>query len=156
MNFKMKQQRKMLSILKVEDIKSAKLVREFEDDRIACADALINGVEVGLFWCGSATIGALEFWKESPKAKKKVFEAVRNEIETSINIMFDMTDADLLEELREKDALIAYNAALDYAAKRGKKSSIYKEILGYMKNSQEIFDSKKFEFNLKKILELTS
>ena len=153
MNFKMKQQRKMLSILKVEDIKTVKLVREFEDDHIACADALINGVEVGLFWCGSATIGALEFWKESPKAKKRVFEAVRSEVETSINVMFDMCDADLLAELREIDGLVAYNEVLDYAVKRGKKSSIYKEILGYMKNSPEIFDSKKFKFNLKKVRE---
>jgi hypothetical protein len=77
-------ERKTLTDIKVpDDIKTTECVAEWTDDHIDCFGAKINGVELG-FWCvGPQFGGYLECADESAKARKRVFDTLVREIQSS-------------------------------------------------------------------------
>ena len=126
----------MFAVKKPENIKTTKCLREFEDDHIPCAKAKINGVVVDLFWCGSRVVGALDFASRDSKAKRVVFKALQCEIHASLNGLFDKTDEDLKKSIEKRPDV--YQVVLDYVRAKGKRSSLWKEISGYLKDSTVI------------------
>ena len=128
---------KLFAIKKPEDIKSVILVDDYVDDNIPSAIIKVNGVKYDLPWCGSSVIGALEYVKDSPKAKKKVVSALKNAIEVDIECdCFDFTDEDLIKVItkyREQ-----YELIVDYIRSHRANSTLRKLAASYFENSKVI------------------
>jgi hypothetical protein len=138
MNLSMNNQHLLLDLKSADDIYTTELIHEFSDDHIPCADAKINGVECTLFYCGSVTIGALEYADESYNARKRVFESLQAEISMTINSMFDFVE-DELHDAITKDRF-AYSVALSYIRRHGPDSDTWSEVAGYFENGENAFD----------------
>ncbi len=122
-----KQLRLLLRVKNPSDINTMRLVSEFSDDRIPCATAMINRVQIDLWYCGGRTIGALEC--DGDKAKKIVFEAMQSELHMTVNSMFDRSDEELAEEVASNRKL--YQEMLDHLNSLRKNNSLRTEIEGY-------------------------
>jgi len=129
-------QHELLKIKSADDIKTAELVNEFSDGNIPCADALINNIEVALYFCGSKVIGALEYSNESPSARQAVFDALQSETSVTISSMFDLSDGELSNEVMLNRS--AYKHALEYVRESGRDSSIWSEVAGYFETESNL------------------
>jgi len=71
----------LVKIQKPEDIKTISDVIYWEDDRTICVGALINGIEVAWWWQGPELLGHLMYSNIAPKAKKEVFDSLKDLID---------------------------------------------------------------------------
>ena len=67
------------AIASLDDIKTVKIVNIFEDDHLMCADTKVNGIDIGFYYCD--TLGFLDYWDDSSRAKQDLFAALQNSIE---------------------------------------------------------------------------
>jgi hypothetical protein len=125
--------KKLLAIKSGKDIKSMKLLDEFEDDHIACAHAKINGVAIELLWCGPRVVGALDI-SDSKQAKQVVFNALESAIHGDVGMMFDKYDDELAEMINEP----LYKVVLAYLRDLPKNNSLRKEIAGTLRDSKVV------------------
>jgi len=58
------------------DIKSFKVIDEYEDDHQQCALVKINGIKMEMMWYDE--LGFLQYWNESPKALKRLIKAIQH------------------------------------------------------------------------------
>jgi Fe-S-cluster formation regulator IscX/YfhJ len=69
------------------DIKSFKVVDEYEDDHQQCAECIINGIKIEFMWYDE--LGCLYYWKDSEKAFKDLKANIKNEVYLAKNYELD-------------------------------------------------------------------
>ncbi len=69
------------AIKSVEDIKSVHLEDTWRDDHCDCVGAVVNGINASFWWLTREAASAFEYANDSAKAKKIVFEVIKEGVE---------------------------------------------------------------------------
>lgn len=83
MDNKSTQIKKLLKIKNRSDIKSFKILDEYEDDHLPCVECKINGVEIAFMWYDN--LGALYYWKDSDSAFKDLKTYIKHEYDMAVD-----------------------------------------------------------------------
>jgi hypothetical protein len=75
----------LINIKTADDIKSVEVLDMYEDDHAMCADVEINGAFVFFGWYDDNGLAFLEYWKDSERARKQLFQALEHETAEAID-----------------------------------------------------------------------
>ncbi len=65
----------------IDDIKSVEVSTTWMDDHCDCVGAVVNGINVSFWWLTREAAAAFEYANDSAKAKKIVFEVIKEGVE---------------------------------------------------------------------------
>ena len=68
---------KFEAIKTIDDIKSVDLIHEWTGDHCPCVGVKINGIPVSFWWLTREAAAAFMYVNDPPKAKKIVFEMIK-------------------------------------------------------------------------------
>lgn len=85
----------LLQIKSIDDVQSLDIINEYTVDHSPCAEVEINGINVDFLWYDE--LGFLRYYKESPKAAKKLISAIH----ASAVAVAENLEEDYDEELKQ-------------------------------------------------------
>lgn len=108
----------LINIKTADDIKSVEVLDMYEDDHAMCAEVEINGAFVFFGWYGDNGLAFLEYWKDSERARKELFQALEHQTQAAIEALDENEYTPEME-----DWLAAFNARQEamWGANKAKK-----------------------------------